>query len=64
MTEVHRSGCPISMPLDVFGEKWSLLILRGTLLPGSAAAIRRAIVDLICSEVRMYGVLGSSAWGN
>jgi DNA-binding HxlR family transcriptional regulator len=64
MTEAHRSGSPISMPLDIFGEKWSLLILRGALLPGSAAAIRRAIVDLVCSEVRMYGVLGSSAWGN
>jgi hypothetical protein len=47
MTETHRSGCPISMPLDIFGEKWSRLILRGTLLPGSAAAIRRAIVDLV-----------------
>jgi DNA-binding HxlR family transcriptional regulator len=47
MTEAHRSGCPISMPLDIFGEKWSLLILRGALLPGSAAAIRRAIVDLV-----------------
>jgi hypothetical protein len=35
------------MPLDIFGEKWSLLILRGALLPGSAAAIRRAIVDLV-----------------
>jgi DNA-binding HxlR family transcriptional regulator len=47
MSEAHRSGCPISMPLDIFGEKWSLLILRGALLPGSAAAIRRAIVVLV-----------------
>jgi DNA-binding HxlR family transcriptional regulator len=24
----HRSGCPINLSLEVFGDKWSLLILR------------------------------------
>ena len=25
---VHRSDCPISFALDLFGDKWSLLIIR------------------------------------
>jgi hypothetical protein len=25
MTETHRSGCPVNLPLEVFGDKWSLL---------------------------------------
>lgn len=28
MTNVHRSGCPINLSLEVFGDRWSLLILR------------------------------------
>lgn len=28
MTRERRSHCPISFALDVFGDKWSLLILR------------------------------------
>jgi DNA-binding HxlR family transcriptional regulator len=24
----HRSGCPISMSLDTFGDRWSLLVIR------------------------------------
>ncbi|ADB31596.1 transcriptional regulator, HxlR family [Kribbella flavida DSM 17836] len=28
MTDEHRSGCPINLSLEVFGDKWSLLILR------------------------------------
>ena len=39
MVEAHLSGCPISMPLDVFGEKRSPLILRGTLLPYVAPSL-------------------------
>jgi hypothetical protein len=54
MTETHRSRCPISMPLEVFGDKWSLLILRDTLLPGSAAAIGCAIVGLVCLKSPQY----------
>ena len=25
---VHRSGCPINLSVEVFGDKWSLIILR------------------------------------
>ena len=24
----HRSGCPVSMSLEIFGDRWSLLIIR------------------------------------
>ena len=28
MTDDHRSACPINLSLEVFGDKWSLLIIR------------------------------------
>ncbi len=28
MSQLHRSGCPINLTLEVLGDKWSLLILR------------------------------------
>ncbi|HVJ31551.1 MAG TPA: helix-turn-helix domain-containing protein [Terriglobia bacterium] len=28
MEEAHRSGCPINLTLEVFGDKWSLIIIR------------------------------------
>ena len=28
MTDVHRSGCPINLTLEVLGDRWSLLIIR------------------------------------
>mgnify|MGYP001564383067 CR=1 FL=1 len=30
----HRSTCPISTALDIFGDKWSLLIIRDLLFKG------------------------------
>lgn len=34
MTEAHRSGCPINLSLEVFGDRWSLLILRDMIFGG------------------------------
>lgn len=35
MTEtVYRSGCPINLGLEVFGDKWSLLIVRDMMFAG------------------------------
>ena len=34
MAEAHRSGCPINLSLEVFGDKWSLLILRDMIFGG------------------------------
>ncbi|MGE0751314.1 MAG: winged helix-turn-helix transcriptional regulator [Variibacter sp.] len=28
MNDVHRSGCPINLTLEVLGDKWSLLVIR------------------------------------
>lgn len=30
----HRSDCPISTALDIFGDKWSLLIIRDLVFKG------------------------------
>lgn len=35
--EKNRSDCPISCSLDVFGDKWSLLIIRDVMLRGKAS---------------------------
>ena len=41
---VHRSQCPISTALDIFGDKWTLLIIR----------------DLLFKEKKSYGEFLSS----
>ncbi len=30
----HRSGCPVSVSLDVFGDRWSLLVIRDLMVRG------------------------------
>ena len=30
----HRSGCPVSIALDLFGDRWSLLIIRDIMVRG------------------------------
>lgn len=32
--EKHRSGCPVSISLDIFGDRWSLLIIRDMMVRG------------------------------
>ncbi|MGQ0648151.1 MAG: winged helix-turn-helix transcriptional regulator [Gemmatimonadaceae bacterium] len=34
MTDQRRSGCPISLSLDIFGDRWSLLIVRDLMFKG------------------------------
>jgi DNA-binding HxlR family transcriptional regulator len=34
MDEPHRSGCPINLSVEVFGDKWTLLILRDMIFGG------------------------------
>ncbi|MQA80690.1 MAG: transcriptional regulator [Streptosporangiales bacterium] len=34
MTDAHRSACPINLSLEVFGDKWSLLVLRDMIFGG------------------------------
>jgi DNA-binding HxlR family transcriptional regulator len=30
----HRSGCPVSVGLEIFGDRWSLLIVRDMMIRG------------------------------
>jgi DNA-binding HxlR family transcriptional regulator len=30
----HRSGCPVSLSLEIFGDRWSLLIVRDLMVRG------------------------------
>ena len=34
MRTEHRSGCPINLSLEVFGDRWSLIILRDMIFGG------------------------------
>ncbi len=34
MSDEHRSGCPINLALEVFGDRWTLLILRDLVFGG------------------------------
>ncbi|PTL75114.1 helix-turn-helix domain-containing protein [Vitiosangium sp. GDMCC 1.1324] len=34
MSVEHRSGCPINLSLEVFGDRWSLIILRDIVFGG------------------------------
>lgn len=34
MSTAHRSGCPINLSLEVFGDRWSLIILRDMVFGG------------------------------
>jgi DNA-binding HxlR family transcriptional regulator len=45
MSDDHRSGCPINLSLEVFGDKWSLLILRDMIFGG-----KRHFRELLRSE--------------
>ena len=45
MHDVHRSGCPINLALEVFGDKWSLLVLRDMIFGG-----KRHFRDMMRSE--------------
>lgn len=45
MDATHRSGCPINLSLEVFGDKWSLLVLRDMIFGG-----KRHFRELLRSE--------------
>lgn len=47
-TKDRRSGCPISYSLDIFGDRWTLLILRDLLL-----GQKRYYRELLTSDERI-----------
>lgn len=46
--ENHRSGCPINLMLEVFGDKWSLIIIRDIMFNG-----KRYFRELLHSEEKI-----------
>ncbi|MFC4724237.1 winged helix-turn-helix transcriptional regulator [Glycocaulis abyssi] len=45
MADAPRSGCPINLSVEVFGDRWSLLILRDMIFGG-----RRHFLDLMKNQ--------------
>jgi DNA-binding HxlR family transcriptional regulator len=45
MAAPHRSGCPINLSLEVFGDRWSLIVLRDVIFGG-----RRHYRDLLVNS--------------
>ena len=46
--ENHRSHCPINLSLEVFGDKWSLIIIRDIMFEG-----KRYFRELLHSEEKI-----------
>ena len=46
--EIHRSFCPINLTLEVFGDKWSLIIIRDLMFEG-----KRHFRELLQSEEKI-----------
>src|SRR5690348_8172465 len=44
----HRSHCPINLSLEVFGDKWSLIIIRDIMFEG-----KRYFRELLQSEEKI-----------
>lgn len=44
----RRSDCPIAFALDIFGDKWSLLIIRDLMFKG-----KKTYGDFLCSEEKI-----------
>jgi DNA-binding HxlR family transcriptional regulator len=48
MSETHRSLCPINLALEVFGDRWTLLIVRDLMFAG-----KRHFRELLHSDERI-----------
>jgi DNA-binding HxlR family transcriptional regulator len=44
----RRSGCPISYTMDIFGDKWTMLIMRDLLLYG-----KDSFSEFLCSDEKI-----------
>jgi DNA-binding HxlR family transcriptional regulator len=45
MKDAHRSGCPINLALEVFGDRWTLLVIRDLMFAG-----KRSFREFLDSE--------------
>ena len=46
--DIHRSHCPVNLTLEVFGDKWSLIIIRDIMFEG-----KRYFRELLQSEEKI-----------
>ena len=44
-TTLRRSGCPINLTLETFGDRWSLIILRDTMFGGRRRTFRSLLTE-------------------
>ncbi len=42
---VRRSGCPINLTLETFGDRWSLIILRDVMFGGRPRSFRSLLTE-------------------
>ena len=47
-TKKHPTGCPVAFGLDIFGDRWTLLIIRDMLLQG-----KRTYSDFLASDEKI-----------
>jgi DNA-binding HxlR family transcriptional regulator len=66
----HRSGCPVSISLEVFGDRWSLLIIRDLMIRGfrsfhefqqSGEGIATNILSARLRKLKASGIISSEA---
>ena len=62
-TDARRSGCPISFSLDIFGDRWTLLVLRDVLLKGKRHFRDLAAEEGIASNILADRLRRLEAWG-
>lgn len=43
----RRSGCPINLTLEMFGDRWSLIVLRDTMFGGRRRTFRSLLTENI-----------------
>src|SRR5690349_2701563 len=44
---LRRSGCPINLTLEMFGDRWSLIVLRDTMFGGRQRSFRSLLAENI-----------------
>ena len=44
---LRRSGCPINLTLETFGDRWSLIVLRDTMFGGKRRSFRSYLTESI-----------------
>jgi DNA-binding HxlR family transcriptional regulator len=47
MSNRRRSGCPINLTLETFGDRWSLIVLRDTMFGGRRRTFRSLLTENI-----------------